>query len=128
MYSQIQTNAGQAEAANMSAENANLQAQVEAVLGTLVKAATVELVKMFESRFQMSALSPTQRAGGKEASELTGSLSTGGTKRSVGVQVETQGIYGMLNFLFLQSSCAGRDSWRLDFISSTSCTAVVHLH
>lgn len=93
----------------MSAEDANLQAQVEAVLGTLVKAATVELIKLFESSFRVSALSRTQRAGGKETFEVTDTLSAGAAKRSVGVQVEPQGTFGMLNFLFLPS-CAGGGS------------------
>lgn len=128
----------------MSAEDANLKAQVEAVLGTLVKAATVELIKLFESRFRVAAPSPTPCAGGKETFEVTNSLSTGGTKRSVGVQVEPQGTFGMLNFLFLGSCCAGRDPWRrfincnsllysqrgFSFMhqSSASCTVLLRLH
>lgn len=136
----------------MSAEDANLQAQVEAVLGTLVKAATVELIKLFESSFRVSAgPSRTQRAGGKETPEVTDTLSAGATKRSVGVQVEPQGTFGMLNFLFLPS-CAGGESRRLGLVnwntllcchgcwhgywhgfsfmhrSSTSRTVLVHLH
>lgn len=131
----------------MSAEDANLQAQVEAVLGTLVKAATVELIKLFESSFRVSARSRTQRAGGKETFEVTDTLSAGATKRSVGVQVEPQGTFGMLNFLFLPS-CAGEELWRLGLVnwntllcchgywhgfsfvhqSSTSRTVLVHLH
>lgn len=123
----------------MSAEDANLQAQVETVLGTLVKAATVELIKLFESRFRVSARSPSQCAGGKQSFEVSDSLSTGGTKRSVGVQVEAQGTFGMLNFLFLPCCCGGIVSWRLDFKKTPtpccsvstgfpSCTVLVHLH
>lgn len=76
--------------ARMSADELDLQAQVEAILGTLVRAASVELIKLFESRFRASASGPdaTQRAGGKGGSEVTDSLSSGGAKRSVGVQVE----------------------------------------
>lgn len=100
---------GPAEAAKMSAVDAQLQAQVEAVLGTLVKAAAVELIKLFESTFRVSALSPSQCEGGKETFEVTHSLSTGGAKRSVGVQVESQGTFGMLNFLFVRGGIDG--SW-----------------
>ncbi len=70
----------------------NLQAQVEAVLGALVKAATVELTKLFESRYRASALDVdvgrTEDKGGNETLEPLGSLSAGDTKRSVGVQVD----------------------------------------
>lgn len=82
----------------MSADVVNLHAQVEAVLATLVKAATVELIKLFEGRHRASAWGPdaTQRAGGEETSEITDSLWTGGAKRSVGVQVDPRDTCGML--------------------------------
>lgn len=82
----------------MSADVVNLHAQVEAVLGTLVKAATVELIRLFEGGHRASAWGPdvTQRAGGKETSEVTDSLWTGDAKRSVGVQVDPRDICGML--------------------------------
>lgn len=95
----------------MAAVEAQLQAQVEAVLATLVKAATVELIKLFESTFRVSPRSPSQCAGGKQTLEGTDSLSTGGAKRSVGVQVEAQGTFGMWNFLFVQGEIDG--SWIL---------------
>lgn len=82
----------------MSADVVNLQVQVEAVLGSLVKAATVELIKLFEGRFRATVRSPdaTQCADGKETFEVTNSSSTEGTKRSVGVQVDPQDTYGVL--------------------------------
>ncbi|TWW72957.1 zinc finger protein 135 [Takifugu flavidus] len=82
----------------MSADVVNLQAQVEAVLGSLVKAATVELIKLFEGRFRATARGPdgTRCADGEETFEVTNSLSTEGTKRSVGVQVDPQDTNGVL--------------------------------
>lgn len=67
----------------------NLQAQVEAVLGSLVKAATVELIKLFEGGFRATARGP-------DGNQCADSRSTEGTKRSVGVQVDPQDTYGML--------------------------------
>lgn len=82
----------------MSAGVVNLQAQVESVLGALVKAATVELTKLFESRYRASALDvdvgPTQGKGQNETVQTPDSLSTGDTKRSIGVQVD-QDIYSL---------------------------------
>lgn len=69
----------------------NLQAQVESVLGALVKAATVELTKLFESRYRASAaldVGPTDGKGETETLRTLDSFSTGDTKRSIGVQVE----------------------------------------
>lgn len=93
----------------MSADVVNLQAQVEAVLGSLVKAATVELIKLFEGRFRATARGPdgTRCADGEETFEVTNSLSTEGTKRSVGVQVDPQDTYGMLALPVFLPSCAG---------------------
>lgn len=88
----------------MSASVVNLQAQVESVLGALVKAATVELTKLFESKYRASALDvdagPTPGKGGNETVETPDSLSTGDTKRSIGVQVD-QDIYSPLEVLGL---------------------------
>ncbi|KAM6920286.1 uncharacterized protein PEZ65_012301 [Lycodopsis pacificus] len=73
----------------MSAGVANLQAQVESVLGALVKAATVELTKLFESRYRASALDvDVGRAEDKGQSAGLDCLSTGDTTRSIGVQVD----------------------------------------
>ncbi|MEQ2209592.1 hypothetical protein XENOCAPTIV_001277 [Xenoophorus captivus] len=74
----------------MSADVVNLQAQVETVLGALVKAASVELIKLFESRYRASAVD----VGRKEEEERNGGLESlcgvwnGDNKRSIGVQVE----------------------------------------
>ncbi|MEQ2260945.1 hypothetical protein XENORESO_003603 [Xenotaenia resolanae] len=76
--------------AKMSADVVNLQAQVETVLGALVKAASVELIKLFESRYRASAVD----VGRKEEEERNGGLESlcgvwnGDNKRSIGVQVE----------------------------------------
>ncbi|XP_071347410.1 uncharacterized protein [Trachinotus anak] len=77
----------------MSAGVVNLQAQVESVLGALVKAATVELTKLFESRYQASAVDiDVGRNEVKRENEILEkpetSLSTADTKRSIGVQVD----------------------------------------
>ncbi|XP_017276276.2 zinc finger protein 17 [Kryptolebias marmoratus] len=68
----------------MSSGAVNLQAQVESVLGALVKAASLELVKLFESRYRASA----EDAGRAGAPESLVCVSSGDNKRSVGVQVE----------------------------------------
>ncbi|XP_015234912.1 PREDICTED: zinc finger and SCAN domain-containing protein 21-like [Cyprinodon variegatus] len=76
--------------AKMSADVVSLQLQVEAVLGTLVKAASLELIKLFESRYRASAVDP----GRRERAELNESWDpllrvwNGESKRSIGVQVE----------------------------------------
>lgn len=78
----------------MSAGVVNLQAQVESVLGALVKAASVELVKLFESRYRASAVDVGRAGpggGGAEQSAAFESLfrvSSADSKRSIGVQVE----------------------------------------
>lgn len=83
----------------MSAGVVNLQAQVESVLGALVKAATVELTKLFESRYGASTLDvDAGRTDIKRENETLESLqgsSTGDTKRSIGVQVD-EDIYSSL--------------------------------
>ncbi|CAN9503290.1 unnamed protein product [Ophioblennius macclurei] len=61
----------------MSTGVVTLQAQVESVLGELVKAATVELTKLFESRYQ-ALTRAAGRADGQDSDD---------TKRSVAVQV-----------------------------------------
>ncbi|KAG7227372.1 hypothetical protein INR49_000377 [Caranx melampygus] len=80
----------------MSAAVVNLQAQVESVLGALVKAATVELTKLFESRYQASAVDVGLLHVKSEDAPLEKavSVSTADTKRSIGVQVD-DGIYPM---------------------------------
>lgn len=83
----------------MSAGVVNLQAQVESVLGALVKAATAELTKLFESRYGASTLDldvgRTENQNENETSETLDILSTGDTKRSIGVQVD-EGTYSPL--------------------------------
>uniref|UniRef100_A0A1A8I8A2 C2H2-type domain-containing protein n=1 Tax=Nothobranchius kuhntae TaxID=321403 RepID=A0A1A8I8A2_NOTKU len=74
----------------MSAGVMNLQAQVESVLGSLVKAASVELIKLFESRYRASVVE-VGLTGGEEDNKSWESLddvSCGDGKRSIGVQVE----------------------------------------
>ncbi|XP_014857691.1 PREDICTED: zinc finger and BTB domain-containing protein 14-like [Poecilia mexicana] len=74
----------------MSADVVNIQAQVETVLGALVKAASVELIKLFESRYRAEPVA----AGRAEEEQRHGSLESlcavwnGDSKRSIGVQVE----------------------------------------
>ena len=76
----------------MTASVANLQAQVESVLGALVKAATLELTKLFESRYRDSA--PDADAGRVEvrrrngATEALDASAAADSKRSIGVQVD----------------------------------------
>lgn len=85
----------------MSAGVVNLQAQVESVLGVLVKAATVELTKLFESRYRASAVDvdvDEGRTEGKRENETVqsrDSLSTADSKRSIGVQVD-ESVYPLL--------------------------------
>ncbi|XP_013864401.1 zinc finger protein 135 isoform X2 [Austrofundulus limnaeus] len=78
----------------MSAGVVNLQAQVESVLGALVKAASVELVKLFESRYRASAVDVGRTGPGGGGAEQSGDfeslfcVSSLDSKRSIGVQVE----------------------------------------
>lgn len=78
----------------------DLQAQVESVLGALVKAATVELTKLFESRYGASPvdvdLGRTGNGKKNETSQPPDHLNTADTKRSIGVQVDDD-IYPLLN-------------------------------
>lgn len=76
----------------MSAANGNLQAQVESVLGALVKAATSELIRLFEGRCGALALAPDAffaepKARHKTADTIRAS-STSTSKHSIGVQVD----------------------------------------
>lgn len=96
----------------MSTSGMNLQAQVESVLGALVKAATVELTKLFESRYRASDVDVGPTAGKAETKilETPYSLSTGDTKRSIGVQVEQDiyiplHVFGMFGALNAVTSC-----------------------
>lgn len=83
----------------MSAAEANLQAQVESVLGALVKAATVELTKLFESRAAALdvnvTLGRTAHKGPNERLKSADSSPTADTRRSIGVQVD-EDIYSPL--------------------------------
>lgn len=85
-------------AAMSAAGVVELQAQVESVLGALVRAATVELTKLFESRYGAPALDVNvdvdedqgraEHRKERETLQTSGGLSTGDTKRSIGVQVD----------------------------------------
>ncbi|XP_040025646.2 uncharacterized protein LOC120814343 [Gasterosteus aculeatus] len=66
--------------------SAGVQAQVELVLGALVKAATVELIKLFESGYRAPPDAGRTEDKGRHAAP--GGLSTGTTTRSIGVQVD----------------------------------------
>lgn len=70
----------------------DIQTQVESVLGALVKIATVELTKLFESRYRASVADvEAGRAQDRKdhgSVENMESLSTGERKRSIGVQVD----------------------------------------
>ncbi|CAG5897129.1 unnamed protein product [Menidia menidia] len=79
----------------MSARGATLQAQVESVLGTLVRAATLELIKLFESRYRASAAdgglaedNTQSEAWGPPLGGPLGGLWSGDAKRNIGIQVE----------------------------------------
>ncbi|XP_071399047.1 uncharacterized protein [Centroberyx affinis] len=85
---------------SMSGGEVNLQAQVESVLGALLKAATVELTRLFESRYRASAgqLGRTENTTGpNQTVETLGCLASADSKllRSVGVQVD-EDIYSPL--------------------------------
>ncbi|KAM8849625.1 uncharacterized protein AB9W97_021258 isoform 2-T2 [Spinachia spinachia] len=70
----------------MSAGVASLQAQVELVLGALVKAATVELTKLFESGYRASLDAGRSEDKGRHTTRV--GSPTGDTTRSIGVQVD----------------------------------------
>lgn len=76
----------------MSAADGNLQAQVESVLGALVKAATSELIRLFEGRCGASALAPDAFTAEPRARHKTADTirapSTSTSKHSIGVQVD----------------------------------------
>ncbi|XP_023140308.2 zinc finger protein 133 [Amphiprion ocellaris] len=74
----------------MSADVVNLEAQVESVLGALVKAATAELTKLFESRYRAAAVEAgrTEHQRENESLKTPERLPSGDTKRSIGVQVD----------------------------------------
>ncbi|XP_026168857.1 zinc finger protein 226 [Mastacembelus armatus] len=73
----------------MSASTVNLQAQVESVLGALLKAATLELTELFESRYRAAVVEVhVGRTEDTKQNETPDCLSTAHTKRSVGVQVD----------------------------------------
>ncbi|XP_042353950.1 gastrula zinc finger protein xFG20-1 [Plectropomus leopardus] len=92
----------------MSAGLVNLQAQVESVLGALVKAATVELTKLFESKYRASALLDLD-VGRTEDKKQNNTLDSGDTRRSIGVQVDDD-IYPSLELsgppFFSDSDCS----------------------
>jgi hypothetical protein len=54
----------------MSAPDLNFRAQVESVLSELVKVATVELTKLFETHYQACVVSTVKGGGGEETLEL----------------------------------------------------------
>lgn len=68
-------------AVDMSVGTAELQAQVESVLAALVKAAAVELTKLFESRY---GAKPVDAGRGEDKARTDDT----DAKRSVGVQVD----------------------------------------
>lgn len=72
---------------DMSRGVGSFQAQVESVLGALVKAASVELIKLFESGYRAAevGLGRSEDAKGNESSDV---ISSGVTRRSIGVQVD----------------------------------------
>ncbi|XP_012723899.2 zinc finger and SCAN domain-containing protein 21 [Fundulus heteroclitus] len=76
----------------MSADVVNLQAQVETLLGTLVKAASVELIKLFESRYRALDVGPAQEEERNGGSESPCAVWNGDRRRSIGVQVEDDDI------------------------------------
>lgn len=79
----------------------DLQAQVESVLAALVKAATVELTKLFQSRYGVSPVD-AGRTEDKRKNETLAS-SAADSKRSIGVQVNGD-IYPLLQ---LSGMCFG---------------------
>ncbi|XP_077472404.1 uncharacterized protein LOC144086360 [Stigmatopora argus] len=69
----------------MSADAVNIQAQVESVLGALVKVATAELTKLFENRYRSVAAS---QQVGRADNGFSDIFSPEERTRSVGVQVD----------------------------------------
>ncbi|XP_077413910.1 uncharacterized protein LOC144043801 [Vanacampus margaritifer] len=75
----------------MSADAVNIHAQVESVLAALVKVATVELTKLFESRCRAwAATVEVGRADNGKGNESPDSVSSAERTRSIGVQVDIQ--------------------------------------
>ncbi|XP_061696283.1 zinc finger protein 69 homolog isoform X2 [Syngnathoides biaculeatus] len=73
----------------MPTDTVNIQAQVESVLSALVKVATVELAKLFESRSQASVAAVlVGHAAEAKGSESPDELPCGERTRSIGVQVD----------------------------------------
>lgn len=76
----------------MSVADGDLQAQVESVLGALLKAAAVELIELFERRYGASThgldVSPAAPRTGDKTLDARRGPSTGSSKRSIGVQVD----------------------------------------
>ncbi|XP_054624527.1 zinc finger protein 250 isoform X2 [Dunckerocampus dactyliophorus] len=77
----------------MSADVVSIHAQVESVLGALVKVAAVELTKLFESRYRASATAAAEQDVGRDEKHiadgnLESSLYSGERSRTVGVQVD----------------------------------------
>lgn len=76
----------------MSAANGNLQAQVESVLGALLKAATSELIRLFEGSCGASVLAPDAFFAEPKArfktADTTHASPSSTSQHSVGVQVD----------------------------------------
>uniref|UniRef100_A0A8C7X3L1 C2H2-type domain-containing protein n=1 Tax=Oryzias sinensis TaxID=183150 RepID=A0A8C7X3L1_9TELE len=85
----------------MSVGSVSLRAHVEAVLGSLVKAASVELIKLFESEYRACAADDVGRADHEEGNETMEEtlqvFGIGNNKRSIGVQV-TEDVHPMVEF------------------------------
>ncbi|KAM4728008.1 uncharacterized protein FYW61_011150 [Anableps anableps] len=95
--------------AKMSADVVNIQAQVETVLGALVKAASAELIKLFESRYRASlaAVGRVEEDEQNEGLESLCAVWNGDSKRSIGVQVEEdiRATVELDSTLLLDASC-----------------------
>ncbi|CAL8278164.1 unnamed protein product [Lota lota] len=112
----------------MSAPDLNFRAQVESVLNDLVKVATVELTKLFETRYQAFVGAMVKSEGRNETLEILECLKESDGKAvscSIGVQVnawnnETAELSGMdayqLFFFFLQ---------RVYFLSVQRCPTYI---
>lgn len=76
----------------MSAADGSLQAQVELVLGSLLKAATSELIRLFEGRCGASLrapdLFPAEPRACRQADDAIRGPSSSSSGRSIGVQVD----------------------------------------
>lgn len=94
----------------MSTGVVTFQTQVEAVLGALFKAATAELTELFESRYGALVVDAgrTEDLREKETLETTDTLSSGESRRSIGVQVE-EDIYQPTELSGICCLCFKRD-------------------